>query len=129
MGLKEIATQAMTIQVKAPVQGQVTVISMPSMTAKIGGQGVYRGPLQFMVSNIMNPPCGTAAPGMLPMGVINPTAQDTKVDNMAVIRVGDKAENLMSVGAMQPAGSSVVPCVINFTVEIVDAGQTDVKGS
>jgi len=128
MSTKEIANANMTIEVVSPASGQVTVISQPSTNVKAGGAGVYRGPLQFSVSNITSPGNGTAAPGMLPMGVVQPTASDTKADSMAVIRVGDKAEGLVSVGAMN-AGSPPTPAVINFTVEIKDAGQTDVKGS
>ncbi len=130
MAKKPIANANMTIQVKSPATGQVTVISQPSTNVKAGGSGVYRGPLQFSVSNLVSGSCGTAAPGTLPQGVIQPTAQYTKADQLAVIREGDKAEGLASVGAMVPVpGGQPAPCVINFSVEVIKAGQSDVLGS
>jgi hypothetical protein len=129
MPAKEIANANMTIQVKSPVVGTVTVISQPSTDVKAGGAGIYSGPLKFSVANIVNDPCGKATVGTLSQGVIEPTAVDTKAGGKLVIRKGDKVENLQSTGAMQPGGSGPEPCVITFAVEIVDAGQSDIKGS
>jgi uncharacterized Zn-binding protein involved in type VI secretion len=129
MPSKAIASANMTIKVMPPVSGKVTVISQPSQEVKVNGSGFYRGPLRFSVSNIIKDDCGTVTPGTLTEGVIQPTASDTKVDNLPVIREGDKAENLVSEGAVKPVPGGSTPCVIKFTVEITDAGQTDVKGS
>ncbi len=129
MPSKAIAGANMTIKVIAPVSGEVTIISQPSQEVKVNGSGFYRGPLQFSVSNIIKGDCGTVTPGTLTRGVIEPTASDIKVDNLPVIRVGDKAENLVSEGAVKPVPGGSAPCVIKFSVEITDAGQTDVKGS
>lgn len=130
MSKKPIANANMVIQVKPPASGQVTVISQPSINVKAGGSGVYRGPLLFSVSNILCGSLGSATPGTLPQGVVQPTAQHTKADCLHVIREGDKADGLTSVGAMIPGpGGSPAPCVINFTVEITKAGQTEASGS
>lgn len=132
MPAKAIATKKMKIEVQPPVKGQVTVKSQPSTDVKVGGNGVYCGPLKFSVSEIVNETdtCGTALAGTLSEGVIEPTANDTKVGGKPVIREGDKVENLKSVDAKKPVpGSSPVVCTITFTVKITDAGQSDVKGS
>jgi hypothetical protein len=129
MPTKAIATPNMTIKVMPPASGEVTVISQPSQEVKVYGSGFYRGPLQFSVSNIIKDDCGTVTPGTLSQGVIQPTASDIMIDNLAVIRVGDKAENLVSEGAMKPVPGGSAPCVITFSVEITDAGQSDVMGS
>lgn len=129
MSSKAFASANMTIKVMPPVSGEVTIISQPSQEVKVNGSGFYRGPLEFSVSNIIKGECGTVTPGTLTRGVIQPTASDTKVDNLPVIREGDKVENLVSEGAMKPVPGGSAPCIIKFTVEITDAGQTDVKGS
>ncbi len=129
MSTKEIANADMTIEVVAPAQGQVSVISQPSMDVKIGGSGVYSGPLQFSVSNITSPGMGLAVPGTFPSGAIQPTAADTMAENKPVLRVGDKIDGLVSADAMNPGPNGNVPSPITFSVEIKDAGQTDVKAS
>ncbi len=129
MANKEIANENMTIEVVSPASGEITVMSQPSINVKADNNGVYRGPLQFTAANITAPGLGTATPGTLPIGIIQPSAMHSKSDNLAVIRVGDRVDGLVSVGAMNQAGTSTVPCVITFSVEITDAGQTEVKGS
>lgn len=129
MSGKFIATKNMMIIVKPPVIGEVKVLSQPSATDSIKGSPVYSGPLQFTVTNIISPDCGHAAPGTLPLGVIMPTAQTTKAGGQPVIRLGDKVDGLVSTGAQENYGSGPVSCAITFSVEIVDAGQTEVTGS
>lgn len=127
MTAKAVAVDGMVLAVIPPASGQVTIISAPSAITSVAGKGVFRGPLQFQVANVQSGPMGTAKPGTLPMGVINPTATLTKADKMAVIRVGDKISGLLAPDAMQPGAPSPVPSPITFGVEVKAPGQSDVK--
>lgn len=129
MSSKDIAVETLTIVVVSPAQGSVSISSSASQKVKVDGQGVYSGPLQFSVSNVVQPPDGTATPGSVGSGSIQPTAQRTKAEGQAVIRVGDRVDGLVAADAMRPGSSgSPEPSPITFSVEIQAAGQGKVKG-
>lgn len=128
MALKNIANENMTIEIVTPgVTGTISLVSTPSTKVKADGVGVYRGSLQFGVSNIQQSPCGTASPGSVASASISPTTSKVKADGQLVLREGDKVTGLSAVGATQPGTPSPIPCTIIFDVEITNAGQSKVK--
>lgn len=129
MAGKYIAVEGCMLEVVAPATGTVQITSSPSTRSKVEGKGIYRGPLQIAVSNVQQPPDGTATPGTVPSAAIQPTAQRDSVDSLLVMRVGDRIDGLVAADAMRPGGSgSPEPSPITFSVEIKDAGQTRTKG-
>jgi hypothetical protein len=123
---KAVANEDIVLTIDPPsIAGVITIVSPASIGVKVGGSGVYSGPLSFSVSNLIDGNCGVDNPGNA-VGVIIPTSTSMMVDNMPVIREEDESVEVVSIGAMEPSSPSPIPCVINFKVKVSFAGQVAV---
>jgi len=100
--------------------GAFTVVSVPSLKTKAVGSGVYRGPLLYTFA-------GGDADGFVPGSVVTPapqtiaaTAIKTKLDGLAVIRLGDSG-TMVAIGTIPPPTGGTAP--VSGSVEVSDAGQ------
>lgn len=126
---KAVANESIVLTIDPPsITGVITITSTPSLGVKVGGSGVYSGPLQFSVSGLIDGDCGAAKPGTA-FGVINPTAISMKADDKFVIREGDESEQIVSIDPLEPNSSApppTIPCAISFKVKVSFAGQVAV---
>jgi hypothetical protein len=128
MSLKNIAVKDFqyNINVGGAVigSGNLSVNTPVSTNAKVivgvDKKGIYAGSLNITVSNYadINISQGTG------VGVINPSATKTKVDNQFVVLEGDSGDVVLS-GVHPQSGSPVSGYTVN--VKIISAGQTVVK--
>ena len=92
--------------------GVFTITSLPSTKMKIQNNGVFRGDLNISFS-------GGNMPGMVPgsvsgSGIISPTAQKNKTENLFVIRNNDSGNlngTAEPISPPPPVVSVVIPCV------------------
>lgn len=127
---KAVANADMVLTLDPPtVTGEITIVTQPSQTEKVGGSGVYAGPIAFTVANMKSLDCGSVSPGT-GVGVINPTATSMKAGGMFVIREGDESSQLASIGATKPNDGPPPPpamsCTISYKVKVSFAGQVAV---
>ena len=102
-------------------KGKAKIISLPSDTCKINNKGVYRGELTIAISNY----AGTGFVNGAGTGTIKADALYTTFDGQKAILVGASATfNVNAQTTSTPSTQTVVPC----TVQIVDAGQSEVTG-
>ena len=88
--------------------GTVQIISPPSMTLKVNGKGVYRGPMSVLVTGST---AGGAAGNATGIGIILPTIMKGQNNGMNYICEGDK-------GYITVSGTSQVN-ITTVGVEIV----------
>jgi hypothetical protein len=115
-----------------PTDGAIT--SDPSETCTAGGSACFMGDVDFE-GTIMAPDSsqgGTVSPTQdTASGKINATALKAKVDNKAVLRVGDKSLVPM-VLQFSDVNSSIpmtIPIAVTIIVEVDDPGQDKAEAS
>ncbi len=119
-----VAVEGLKIEVQLPAKGIVSITSPPSEICKVNGKGVYFKEVEISVANITLAVLGSAVPGTV-KGKMILTAQNSKTDSGAMMRVNDIAEILISQDPKHPGpGGSPTPAPIVLTVMVENAGQT-----
>lgn len=128
MALKELAVLGMTLQTNpSTVVATMVMVSSPSTVTKAEAKGVYVDGDQVSVSAITVPSAGATIPDPGPYVVpFNAQAVKNKSEGDLVLRLDDETDTINAT-PMIP-GDPNTPYPVSFTIKIVNANQTKVKG-
>lgn len=114
-----VVVEGATLEISGATGGSA-IISSPPGNAKADGKGIYEGPIIIQVVGTTNGNCIQNAPAV---GTIITTALHL-LDNFPVVRENDSTGTIPILGNDSGSGA---PCNYNATVQITNAGQTNVK--
>lgn len=123
MAKQPIAVNGCQLKPVSPATGTVTVTSVASSQVLINGKGVFFKEIAFTIASSNGGGAITDNNGV-GSGKITASYDAITDTQNGVLRKGDKAENISITGTA--SGQPVTPAP-KISVEITDAGQTDVN--
>lgn len=130
-----IAVKGLTYLLSSPAAEMApnsAQIGPESTKVKVNGNGVYRGPVNFMFNpgSISHPAFTASNTNTVPATfTISPSKiKKVKAENQLVLAEGDESPQIPVTG-MMVSGSSTVPTTAMVSLKIQAAGQTKVSGN